>query len=178
MSWINTLRTSAKDFGTLAANNSSTSYEPNDHFKKNPVKKESQRSQDQWCLIARSSERAPSALSSTASESPGKTRHESQSPLSLQTEMHDKTRRPVIYAHLSTYSDLNIDETWSSREWKSDELMDDRTGGLLFALKEERTRLKHVSLVNTRTLFWKKKKITIDRWNLLFAVMQTTSAQC
>ena len=92
--------------------------------------------------------------------------------------MHDRTGRPVVYAHSSTYSELNIDETWSSREWKSDELMDDRTGRLLFALKEERTRLKHVSLVNTRTLFWKKKKITIDRWNLLFAVMQTTSAQC
>ena len=29
---INTLRTSAEDFGTLAENNSSTGYEPNDHF--------------------------------------------------------------------------------------------------------------------------------------------------
>ena len=37
-------------------------------------------------LIARSNERAPSALSSTQSESPGKTRHESQSPLSPQAE--------------------------------------------------------------------------------------------
>ena len=32
MSWINTLRTSAEDFGTLAENDSSTGYEPNDHF--------------------------------------------------------------------------------------------------------------------------------------------------
>ena len=32
MSWINTLRSSAEDFGTLAENNSSTGYEPNDHF--------------------------------------------------------------------------------------------------------------------------------------------------
>ena len=32
MSWINPLRTSAEDFGTLAENNSSTGYEPNDHF--------------------------------------------------------------------------------------------------------------------------------------------------
>ena len=32
MSWINTLRTSTEDFGTLAENNSSTGYEPNDHF--------------------------------------------------------------------------------------------------------------------------------------------------
>ena len=42
-------------------------------------------------LIARSNERAPSVLSSTASESPGKTRHESQSPLSPQAEMYDRT---------------------------------------------------------------------------------------
>ena len=42
-------------------------------------------------LIARSSERAPSALSSTASESLGKTRQESQSALSAQAEMYDRT---------------------------------------------------------------------------------------
>ena len=32
MSWINTLRTSAEDLGILAENDSSTGYEPNDHF--------------------------------------------------------------------------------------------------------------------------------------------------
>ena len=32
MSWINTLRTSAEDLGTLAENNSSTGDEPKDHF--------------------------------------------------------------------------------------------------------------------------------------------------
>ena len=32
MSWINTLRTSAEDLGTLAENEPPTSYEPNDHF--------------------------------------------------------------------------------------------------------------------------------------------------
>ena len=32
MSWINTLRTYAEDLGTLAENDSSTGYEPNDHF--------------------------------------------------------------------------------------------------------------------------------------------------
>ena len=79
-------------------------------------------------LIARSSERAPSALSSTASQSPGKTKHESQSPLSLQTEKCDRTGKPVVCGHSSTYSEWNIDKTWSSQEWKSDELMDDRTG--------------------------------------------------
>ena len=47
-------------------------------------------------LIARSNERAPSALSSTASESLEKTRHESQSPLSSQAEQYDRTGRPVV----------------------------------------------------------------------------------
>ena len=47
-------------------------------------------------LIARSNERAPSALSSTASESPEKTRHEIQSLLSSQAEKHDRTERPVV----------------------------------------------------------------------------------
>ena len=32
MSWINTLVTSAEDLGTLAESDSSTGYEPNDHF--------------------------------------------------------------------------------------------------------------------------------------------------
>ena len=32
MSWINTLRTSAEDLCSLAENDSSTGYEPNDHF--------------------------------------------------------------------------------------------------------------------------------------------------
>ena len=45
-------------------------------------------------------------------------------------------------------------------------------GDPLFALKEERTRLKHVSLVNTRTSFWKKKKITIERGDPLFALKE------
>ena len=32
MSWINTLRSSAEDLGTLAENEPPTSYETNDHF--------------------------------------------------------------------------------------------------------------------------------------------------
>ena len=47
-------------------------------------------------LIARSNERAPSELFSTASESLGETRHESQTPLSPQTERYDGTGRPVV----------------------------------------------------------------------------------
>ena len=78
-------------------------------------------------LVARCSERTPVALSSTASESPGKTRRESQTPLSPQTEKYDKTGRPVVCAHSSSYSEWNIDKTWSSQEWKLDELMDDKS---------------------------------------------------
>ena len=95
-------------------------------------------------LIARSSERAPSALSSTASESTWKTRHESQSPLSSQAEKYDRTERPVVcrdtsperhrpvvYAHSSSYSEWNVDKTWCSQDWKSDEVMEVRTGRLV-----------------------------------------------
>ena len=90
-------------------------------------------------LIARSSERAPSTLSSTASESPGNTSQESQSPPSVQAEMYDRTVKPVVCrdtsherhrlvgkAHSSSFSEWDADKAWSSQEWKSDEFMDDR----------------------------------------------------
>ena len=99
------------------------------------------KSRQMMSLIARSSERHPSAVSFTASESTWKTRQESQSPLSAQAEMYDTTGKPVVCrdtsherhrlvekAHSSSYSECNIDKTWSTPEWKSDELMDDRTG--------------------------------------------------
>ena len=57
-----------------------------------------------------------------------KPRHESQFPLSSRTEQHHRTGRPVKDAHSSSYSEWNVDKTWSSQEWKSDELMVDRTG--------------------------------------------------
>ena len=50
------------------------------------------KSRPMMSLIAR----APSALSSTASESPVKTRYESQSPLSAQTELYDRTGKLVV----------------------------------------------------------------------------------
>ena len=54
---------------------------------------------------------------------------------------------------------------------KADELMDDRTGDTpLFALGQRTHRVSnHVSLVNTSTSLLKKKKITIERGNPLFA---------
>ena len=78
-------------------------------------------------LVSRCSERTPVALSSIASESSVKTRHESQTPLSPQIEKHDRTVRPVVCAHSSSYSKWNVDKTWSSQEWQSDDLMDGRT---------------------------------------------------
>ena len=79
-------------------------------------------------LVSRCSERTPDVLPSTASEGPGKPRHESQFPLSSRTEQHQRTGRPVVYAHSPSYSGWNVDKTWSSQEWKSDELMENRTG--------------------------------------------------
>ena len=90
-------------------------------------------------LVARSSERAPTALSSTASKSPEKTGHESQTPLSprkLRSTIergdplfaHSERTNPLyVHTHQATQHGILI-KTWSSQEWKSDELMDDRTG--------------------------------------------------
>ena len=78
-------------------------------------------------------------LASTASESPEKTRHESQFLLSSWNEQHQRTGRLVEDAYSSNYSEWNVDKTWSSQEWKSDELMEVRTGRLvLFAQHTDR----------------------------------------
>ena len=79
-------------------------------------------------LVSRCSERTPDVLPSIASESPGKTRHENQFPLRSRTEQHHRTGRLVEDAYSSSYSVWTVDKTWSSHEWKSDELMEDRTG--------------------------------------------------
>ena len=52
--------------------------------------------------------RDPNVLASTASESPGKIRQESQNPLSPQAEKYDRTGRPVLYAYSSSYSAWNV----------------------------------------------------------------------
>ena len=67
-------------------------------------------------LVSRCSERTPDVLASTASESPVKTRHESQLPLSTWNEQHQRTGRPVLHANSSSYSEWNVDKTWSSQE--------------------------------------------------------------
>ena len=79
-------------------------------------------------LVSRRSERTPDVLASTASESLGKIRHESQLPLSSWNEQHQRTGRPVLDAYSSSYPEWNADKNWSSQEWKSDELLEVRTG--------------------------------------------------
>ena len=79
-------------------------------------------------LVSRCSERNPNVLASTASESPGKTKYESQIPLSSWNEQQPRTLRPVMGASSSDYSEWNMDDKWSSREWKSDEVLEARTG--------------------------------------------------
>ena len=78
-------------------------------------------------LVSRCSERTPDVLVSTASESPVKTRYESQLPHSSWNEQQPRTGRPVKDAYSSSYSEWNADENWSSQEWKSDEVLEVRT---------------------------------------------------
>ena len=79
-------------------------------------------------LVSRYSARDPNVLASTASESPVKTISESQIPLSSWNEQQPRTVRPVMGASPSDYSEWNIDEKWSSQEWKSGEMLEARTG--------------------------------------------------
>ena len=71
-------------------------------------------------LIARRSERAPAALSSIASESSVKTRHESQNPLSPQVEKYDRTVRPVLNAQHTDRFIVENDQTNSCTEAESE----------------------------------------------------------
>ena len=82
-------------------------------------------------LVSRCSVRDPNVLASTASETPGKTRCESQIPLSSWNQQQPRTERPVMGACSSNYSEWNIDEKWSSQEWKSNEMLEARTGRLV-----------------------------------------------
>ena len=68
------------------------------------------KSKPMMSLVSRCSERTLVVLPSTASQSPGKTRHESQSPLTLQIEEYDRTGRHVVDAHSSSCSEWNADK--------------------------------------------------------------------
>ena len=65
----------------------------------------------------------------SASDWPGKTKSESQKvPLSSLNEQQTGTGRLVMGASPSNFSERNIDEKWSSQEWKSGEKLEARTG--------------------------------------------------
>ena len=86
-------------------------------------------------------------LASTASGSLGKTRHESQFPLSSRTEQHQRTGRLVEDAYSSSYSEWNVGKIWSSQEWKSDELMEIRTvRPVFFAQHTDRFIVENVNM--------------------------------
>ena len=82
-------------------------------------------------LVSRYSARDPKVLASTASESAGKTKSESQVPLSSWNEQQPRTERLVMGASSSDCSEWNIDEKWSSQERKSGEMSEVRTGRLV-----------------------------------------------
>ena len=88
------------------------------------------KSRPMMSLIAR----APSNLSSSASQSPMKRSFESQSPWSAKAEKHDRTVTPVVCS------------------------------------RQGHTSSNHVSLVNTSTSLFKKKKIRTERGHPLFAL--------
>ena len=72
-------------------------------------------------------------LASTASESPEKTKSESQNvPLSSLSVQQTRTGRPVLGASSSNYSEWNIDDKWSSQVWKYDEMLGTSTGRPVF----------------------------------------------
>ena len=96
------------------------------------------KSKPMMSLIAR----APSTLLSSASESRRRKSFESQSRWIAKSEEYDRTATPFVGRDksrarappqaiclklvLSTFTRMDDDKAWSSQEWKSDELMDDR----------------------------------------------------
>ena len=99
------------------------------------------KSRPMMSLIAR----APSTLSSSASESLGKKRYGNQNPWSANAEKEDRTGQPVVgsdprtapgYYHelfiesssSANYSKWDDNQAWSSQEWKTDSEMYERSG--------------------------------------------------
>ena len=78
------------------------------------------KSKPMMILVSRRSERTPDVLSSIASESPEKTRHESQTPLSPQTEKYDRTERPVVSSQHADRFIIENDGTNSYAEAESE----------------------------------------------------------
>ena len=79
-------------------------------------------------LVSRCNAWDPNVLASTASESQGKNKSESQNvPLRSSNEQQPRTGRLVMGVGSSNYSEWNIDDKWSSQEWKSGEMLGART---------------------------------------------------
>ena len=81
-------------------------------------------------LVSRYSVKDPNVLASTASESPEKTKSESQNvPLSsLNVQQTEHQGKPVLGASSSNYSEWNIDDKWSYQVRKSGEMLGSSTG--------------------------------------------------
>ena len=103
----------------------------NGNYERNAVVKISvtAKSKPMMNLVSRCSVRDPDVLASIASESPGETKSESQKvPVSSLTEQQTRTGRLVMGVGSSNSSEWNIDDKWSSQEWKSGEMLKTSTG--------------------------------------------------
>ena len=112
---------------------------------------------------------APSNLSSSASESPGKKSYESQSPWSAKAEKEDRTEQPVVesdtvqhhkqFVESSTRnSGWNDDKAWSSQEWKADEMISDRTEKLVVSYWAKTNEFLSFSHENTKHVFLEEEE--------------------
>ena len=124
--------------------------------------------------------KAPSTLSFSELESLGKRRCESQSPLSMQVEKCDRTEKPVVFrdtghehrhhhrcTHSASYSDWDVDTASTSQEWKSDELMDERTGKTVLCPQRGAHAFQSRVPREHKRFILVKEKITIELRNPL-----------
>ena len=140
------------------------------------------KSRPMMSLIAR----APSTLSSSASESPGKRSYESQSPWSAKAEIHDRTGNPlsavtpshapghhkrfVESSYSASYSGWDDDKAWLSQEWKAGELMDDRTGTPVVCPWERTHEFQLRFSHEHKHVILEEEKIPMELGNPLFAL--------
>ena len=95
-------------------------------------------------LVSRCSGRTPDVLASTASESSGESRHESQSPLSLQTKKYDRTGRPVVNAQHTDRFIAENDNLDSYTEAESETSLESRS--FLHRVNDQVRKRQHQSL--------------------------------
>ena len=143
------------------------------------------KSRPMMSLIAR----APSTLSSSALESPGKRSCESQSPWSAKAKIYHNMVKPVFCcdtsheqghhhqfvestrsASYSKWDEWDDDKAWSSQEWKADELMDDRTVKPVVCPRARAHAFQSRFSCEHKHVILEEEKITIERGNPLFAL--------